>query len=53
MTFTTISSPSLQTSVTCFTRFVVELADVHQAVGARQDLDEGAEVDEPLRPTPM
>ena len=48
MTLTSISSPSLQMSWTVCTRLLVELADVHEPVRAREDLDEGAELGEAL-----
>ena len=45
-TFTSISSPSFSTSVDLLDALVGHLRDVEQAVGARQDLDERAEVDD-------
>ena len=44
MTMTVISSPSWTTSSTLFDPLGVELGDVHHAIHAGQDLDEGAEI---------
>ena len=44
ITLTSISSPFLADVLHRAHALLVELADVHQAVGARQDLDEGAEL---------
>ena len=46
-TFTFTTSPSLSLSLTRSTRSFGDLRDVHEAVAARQDRDERAEVHEP------
>jgi hypothetical protein len=45
MTFTITSSPSLTISVHRLHALVGELGDVDETLGAREDLDEGAELD--------